>query len=1350
MKWAMVFAAMLGMAGEMYGAPGLAPLIPSPAAQPRGVSQLSAYFAAPPDSARPWVFYFWLNGNVTSNGLTADLEAMKRVGIGGVALMDVSQGTPPGPVRFGSPHWHGLFQHACTEAQRLGLQIDMHNAAGWCGSGGPWVTPELSMKTVVWSETRIDGPTNFNATLSRPITATDHYRDLAVFAFRTPPGEDATMASHSPRVTGSPGAEVQGGHPQRITIPRPESGRPVFFQIEFDRPYTARSIRFDVPLGNGEVCHGELQVSDDGKAFRRVRMISVEYLKKWYGFPTQTARFYRITFTSAEPSLKTLTISNLDLSQKFRIEDFESKALFVRRWEGDKPDLPSGFLPELGIRREEIVDLTGKMLSDGRVQWKAPAGSWTVLRMGYASNGKTNHPAQPEGTGLECDKLSKDGIEAVFKGFIKKLAENTRGMSPNPLVSVHVDSWEVGAQNWTATFRSEFKRRRGYDPLPWLPVMTGRAIDSLDISERFLWDLRITISEMLADNYAGRLRELAHRHGMRLSIEAYGENPSDDLTYGGRADEPMAELWSWYPYTLGATCTEMSSVAHVYGKPVVSLEALTAVPAEKWQGHPYGVKVYGDWAFASGINKMIIHRYAHQPWTDPDRAPGMSMGPWGLHYERTQTWWEQSAEWHRYLARCQYLLQQGKFVADICYLAPEMAPRMWLSPSKTKERPGYNFDGCPAEVVLTRMSTRNGRIVLPDGMSYGLLALSDTRAMTPRLLRKIRELVRDGATIVGPPPERAPGLSDYPDCDEDIRRMAAQLWGKCDGTNVVENRFGKGRVIWGRTPEQVFAQDGLPPDFTSAFLDPSRGVASAAGQTSAPSSAGLRYTHRRSGQTDIYFVANPYLEPVEVVCEFRVSREPQFWWPDTGRIEPAGIYASSDSVTTVQLRLDPAGSVFVVFPPSTQTRHDPIDGLSRDGKPLLTTHIPAGPSRAADDAVEATNTFTMAGWVRPDMPIDLPPENDTGVVTFNVIRNDALYPPAGDEVYDDPTHAGTGFSVGVNGLCVLEHSANYFASPLVHAAPLTNWTYVTIVYRDRTPYLFLNGKFARKGMRSSYDVHSGVGVEHRRGVAPFRGSLGEFRSWARALSEDEIAQVMKATPVPRLLSHTPTAEVIQTQTGRALRTWEPGDYVARNRNGQSWSFTGEPPPLLEIHGPWQLRFPSGPELPAEVNLERLISWSDHADPAVKYFSGKASYRKTFDLPAAAIGKDRRFFLDLGEVHVMAEVKLNGRAFATLWKSPYRIDITQAARAGSNDLELQVVNLWPNRMVGDEQLLEDSNRQPNGTLREWPDWLQAGQPSPTGRQTFSTWRLWKKNDPLLPSGLLGPVRIITTHEFPLDR
>ncbi|MCY3017609.1 MAG: glycosyl hydrolase [Planctomycetota bacterium] len=1132
--------------------------------------ELEKSFVQPPESARPWVYWFWLNSNITREGITADLEAMKRAGIGGVLIMEVDQGAPVGPVAFMGPQWRELFKHVVAEAQRLGLEVNMNNDAGWNGSGGPWIKPELSMQTVVWGETTIEGPKRFEEKLPQPKANHGFYRDIAVLAFPTP---------------------------------------------------------------------GE-----------------------------------------------------------FRIADIKGKALYERR--GVPPAAETKVAPEMAIARERMVDLTAKMDKDAHLAWEVPAGKWTLMRIGHTTTGAVCGPAPASGSGLECDKLSKEGIEAQFAGMMAKLIEDSQPLAGKALAATHIDSWEIGCQNWTARMREEFQKRRGYDSLQYLPAITGRVVDSLEVSERFLWDLRQTVSDLLADNYAGHLAKLAQQHGMRLSIEAY-DGPCDDLTYAGRADEPMCEFW------MGGgrfeTCKEMSSAAHTYGHRVVGAEAFTADDHERWLQHPATIKSLGDRAFCDGVNRFVFHRYAMQPWLNYE--PGMTMGPWGLHYERTQTWWEQSKPWHEYLARCQFLLRQGLFVADVCYLQPEAAPQGFQGHNCR----GYDYDNCTPETVLTRMSVKDGRIVLPDGMSYRLLVLPNVTAMTPPLLGKIKELVQAGAVVIGPRPQKSPSLSDYPKCDEDVRRLGEELWGDCDGKAVKEHACGKGRIIWGLTPEEVLAQDKVPADFTAGPF--------------------VRWIHRSVEGAEIYFVASSSPQPADTLCTFRVTgKRPELWQPDTGQLARVPSYEEADGCTRIPIHFEPRGSVFVVFRGEAPQPSERIISVTRDGQELLRMATAPAVNR------DVTNTFTMSVWVKPDADTPLPPETNTGITSYQLERNDVLFPPPGHEVYSEG-HAGAGIAAGRNGVCVHEHGASYFPALLVYAAPLTNWTHIAVVYSDGTPSLYLNGKLARQGLKSPMIVHPGVGVPHNRSVTPFKGQVAGLQQFDHALTEAEIAKLAASPPAVSERRDEPELNLVSGEV------WRAGKYAIKTADGKSVEFqVASLPEPLEITGPWEVRFPPNRGAPETITLDKLASWSEHGDPGVKYFSGAATYAKSINVPPEMLGKNRRLYLDLGKVQAMAEVKMNGKDLGTLWKPPFRVDITGAAAAGNNALEVKVVNLWINRMLGDEQLPEDCDRNPNGTLKKWPQWVLDGKRSPTGRFTFTTWKLWKKDAPLQESGLLGPVTV----------
>jgi hypothetical protein len=1061
---------------------------------------LAADFSRPPATARPWVYWFWLNSNITKTGITADLEAMKRVGIGGVLIMEVDQGIPVGPVSFMSPSWRELFTHAVREAHRLGLEVNMNNDAGWNGSGGPWIKPEDSMQEVVWSETEITGPTRFASVLSRPEIRRNFYRDVAMLAL--PSVGDA------------------------------------------------------------------------------------------------------------------------------RLPDFEAKAAFQTRGRGKNAPHPAA--PADVIARERVLDVTPRMGADGRLVWDVPPGKWTILRIGHTTTGVENAPAPASGRGLECDKLSPSGIEANFTAMMKKLAQDVGQDAWRTLMATHIDSWENGSQNWTSKMREEFRKRRGYDMTPFLSVMTGRVIGSLEISDRFLWDLRQTVSELVIENYAGRMSQLAHQHGLKFTAEAYG-SPCDHLPYGGVADEPMGEFW--VGGSAIESCRGMASAAHTHGKPIIGAEAFTADNRERWTQHPATLKALGDRAFCEGINRFVFHRYALQPWADV--RPGMTMGPWGVHYERTETWWDWTTPWHEYLARCQFLLRKGTFVADLCYLQAEAPPQGFHD----HPRKGYGWDECSADVVLDRMSVSDGRLVLPDGMSYRLLVLPETASMTPALLRKLKQLVEEGATVVGPRPARSPSLQDYPRCDEEVNALADALWGNCDGRSVKEHRVGRGRIVHGIAPEEVLSGAGVPPDFSSR--------------------ANLNEIHRRDGATEIYFVANPSSHPRAEVCAFRVTaREPEYWWPDSGRIQPAPVFNEQNGTTRLPVPLGPSGSVFVVFR-KPRTSASSVVSLSRDGRPILSTSVGPPPRIAVERAIYGVpGDPARSRNVKDKVQSIL----DAGADRFEVSRMAAG---------DDP-------AFGVV-----------------------------------------------KTLEVSYLID---------GIS------------ARVMATDPETIVLESPAV-----QDPGAELRRSRDGRlSLEARHQGRYEMRLADGQTRRVNVEDlPPAIDVTGPWELSFDRRSGGPGRITFETLSSWSEHVDSAVKYASGMGSYQKSIDIPAERLTGGHRLQLDLGRVEVMARAKLNGKDLGILWKPPFVVDVTDVARPGANLLEVQVVNLWINRMIGDESLPEDSLRNVDGTLKEWPRWLIEGKSSPTGRSTFTTWKLWRKGDALVPSGLLGPVRLLSAARVTLE-
>lgn len=627
-----------------------------------------------------------------------------------------------------------------------------------------------------------------------------------------------------------------------------------------------------------------------------------------------------------------------------RLTDVEEKALYLRHpyssRPGTKPFLaaPAHHTvapPDAVIPAARVLDLTGRLDPAGRLSWEVPEGAWTLLRFGRTSTGANTRPAPAPGLGLECDKFDPAALEAHFDAFVGTLLREL-GPRPRPAdagwTMLHIDSWEMGAQNWTATFRDEFRRRRGYDPLPYLPVVTGRIVDSLEGSERFLWDWRQTAQELVLAHHAHHLKALGRRHGFGLSIEPYDMNPCADLSLGAVADVPMCEFWLYGFHTWYSVLEAVSS-AHTTGRPIVAAEAFTSDDTERWQAHPASMKTLGDWAFSAGVNRLVFHRYQHQPAVR-DR-PGMTMGPYGVHWERTQTWWDLVPAYHTYLARCQFLLRQGLPVADVCFLSAEGAPHVFHPPATATDgtppdRRGYGFDGCAPDTFLARADVRDGRLVFPDGMSYRVLVLPERDTMTPALLRKLKQLVEAGLTIIGPRPEKSPSLSGYPQCDTEVQRLADELWGSAEAppsagaaaaeapgpAPVRERRVGQGRVVWrpGLTRQGVPEPAPASPEQYGDFAVVTRLLEQMGVAPDFESDGPLRYAHRQVGETELYFVANREARAVDARCTFRVAgRTPELWDPLTGATRVLPEFTEAGGRTTVPLRFEPAQSWFVVF-----------------------------------------------------------------------------------------------------------------------------------------------------------------------------------------------------------------------------------------------------------------------------------------------------------------------------------------------------------------------------------------------------------------------------------------------------
>jgi len=930
---------------------------------------LRSGFEHPPRSARPQVWWHWMDGNVTKEGIKLDLEWMHRVGLAGFQNFDAAIVTPQVVEKrlvYMTPEWKDAFRYAVLLGDQLGMEEAIAGSPGWSESGGPWVPGPQAMKKYVWSATRVEGGKPFSGALEHPPSKTglfqnmaiededslkykapEFYADSVVIAYKAPEG-DVPIGDLGPRITCSggsidPGLLSDGDLATTIALPKAPVGGSAWVRYEFPRLQTIRGLTiamgigdfegFEPPRGDSGLA---LEASDDGETYRVVAKIPKEAtgpavvggrlpLQQTISFVPVTAKFFRVTFktfpppkfdfdpgafgVSASKPATAWPIAELVLHAGARVNRFEVKAAFAPF--RDLYSLPTpAVTSDDAVPRSQIIDLTSKLQADGTLDWDPPGGHWMVLRFGYSLLGITNHPATVEATGLEVDKLNhtyvKNYMETYLQSYRQTVGANEIGS--RGIQSVVNDSWEAGSQNWTDEMIAQFKKRRGYDPVPWMPVLTGVVVESAEASDKFLWDFRKTIEDLIADEHYGQLEATLHKWGMRHYGESHEEwraFPADGMEVKKFNEVPMSAMWTQRPgvnnelYGFNADDRESASVAHIYGQNLAAAESLTADGAA-WAWSPATLKPTADREFLNGINRFVISESVHQPLVG--KAPGMTLGPFGQWFNRNETWAEEAGAWVDYLARSSYLLQQGRFVADVVYFYGEDSNITAIFQDKSPDVPaGYDFDYINPDGLIHVLSAGAGRIRTKSGMEYRLLALDpNSQHMSLPVLRAIRQLVGDGAVVAGSKPTDDPSLADDP---AEFRRLSRELFG--DGTGV--HAVGKGRVYAGQNVETALKVMNVAPDFD---------------YTHPESDTRLLFAHRKLRDGDLYFVDNRNDRDESVDATFRVTgKAAEVWHAETGKSEAAS-YRIADGRTTVPLHFEPWGAVFVVF-------RDPAKAASR-------------------------------------------------------------------------------------------------------------------------------------------------------------------------------------------------------------------------------------------------------------------------------------------------------------------------------------------------------------------------------------------------------------------------------------
>ncbi len=878
-----------------------------------GLVTLKSGFLNPPAEARPGVMWHWMNGFVSEEGIRRDLIDLHEKGIQKVELFNANMFPWQGPVRYGSDRWHDCIRFAIRVADSLGMEFIPMMGDGWATAGGPWNRPEHAMKQIVWSETEVQGGGCVQIELSRPKTELNYYRDVAVVAVPAEEPEEnkpVRVSSSMPEIRtewltdGDPKTVVGFDNP-RI------KGRPEYIEFDFGRPFTASMLLMDYGNNARRGYEGTVQVSDDGVNFRTVRTFDY-YGQVWakptiaVNFPEETARYFRVVFRGGDLVRYVYRIAGMTFSNRYRIDNYHSKSARAMI-EPDIPRRPVGEGDPRAIPSDRVIDLSDRMSPEGTLEWEVPAGNWTVLRFGYTAINRVNHPATKEGTGLECDKMDPGALKIHFDHTMGRIIRESKAGGYRSLCGVLLDSNESGPQSWTARFPEEFRRRKGYDMVRFLPTLTGRVVESEAVTECFLWDYRRVISDLVTDYFYGTLGELIRGHGLKFYNEPYGAY-FDHYRAARHADGVTCEFWNGY---ITNNSKFIASVVHTTGRNVVAAEAYTAQPAfGSYANTPCSLKFWGDKTLAEGVNLNILHSYVHQPFDS--LRPGFTLSRYGTHFNPGNTWWRYADGWIDYLASCQFLLQQGRFVGDICYLNPSDLAEYYRY--RYPECPeGYDFDICNDQTLMNMEVDNEGLLTL-GGMRYRVLVIQDWHVMPLTVLRKIHRLVTQGATVVGVRPAYSPSLMEYRTRMDEFDRLASDLW---NGDPVC--RLGRGEMWNGELTGAMLASMGIEPDFICRSRD----------------SVNVDYIHRTTPEAEIYFIANQSQRPVAVTVKLRdgAGAAPQIWDPVRRDIRTTPVFAENEEGTILPLSMATHASLFVVLPKGE--RKTGIERVVLDGQTIF-------------------------------------------------------------------------------------------------------------------------------------------------------------------------------------------------------------------------------------------------------------------------------------------------------------------------------------------------------------------------------------------------------------------------------
>ena len=1305
-----------------------------------------ADFVNPTGKSRPQTWWHWIGQNVSREGIDADLKAMAENGYGAAIIFNISSNssgrmksrTKEGSLVFNSPEWFDTFKYVVEKGKEYGVDIGIHNCDGWSEAGGPWVKPEHSMRKLVHTIKKVEGNGSEQTfTLAEPWgypKYKDTYRDIAVVAYPNLRPEKAEMLKTLVSISSAGGdtkdfTPIKNWNGEEFKVSATSRNYKKFgFIMEFSEPYESDGIAIRKPISWYMPVPLELEVSDDKKTWHKVSDIKFKTGNMLIRYPVAKGKYWRIIRkllnSNKDMKAENLRIISLDLlkvgvmpakmpliqAQLEKVNVLPHRSTTYTPLPYDDMEVPENAI----IALKDIHIFRNAVSADGKFTWKVPEGKWCIMRIGHTTNSRGVHPATSGGKGLEIDKMSKKAVDMHFDSYIKKMIDTAGENAGKVFKYVETDSWECGNQNWTDGLDKIFRKENGYDMFRFAPTFAGECVESKKATEAFGADFRKTTSKLVMENFYGRLGERIREAGLLYESEPASEAFMNDPIYGFKvSDIPQHEIWqgarrlngvngvSFSSSANGRWCN-VPSTAHFFGKEITTCESLSQGDGN-WTDAPYVLKGTSDTIVLSGYNTMVFHSYTHQP---DERVPGWQMEPWGSTINRKMPWWSLSRPFFDYLSRIQYMTQKGKASSRILNFVSDQVP---VENGVIDVPEGVEIDIINGDGVRNYIRIEDGKIVSPGRMAYDLLAINKDRFLRIDTMQKLKKYVSEGAVISGYFYDgRYLTRVGGSDAERVWKRLNKQLFG---GKEKAIIKIGKGKVYANYSLKEAAEAMGMKPAFFAY---------SKIGKVNPRSLLHIKRIHKNG---DVwYWVLNNKDTEVRVNAYFDVvGKSAEIWCPESGkRYTPAAV-SEKDGYTSLPLTLPEHTNAFVVF--KNVKNNANVVKYTINGKerfPNISKDL------AVSDMDSISNDFTIGLNVSPKAKLDNYKEKASGIINFSNEVN-ALN-AEGKHMHLGNAHTGIGIIAGTNGVAVIEHGAGYRSAVLTHYTPIAEDTNIAVVYKDKVPTLYINGKVVKTGLKSPRTPHPS------NKLGGFSGIVKDLKIRSESLDASEImAFQQESSKTMRQIANVEPKLMLDSNGKIVAEFFVAGKLNATLADGTEVALESKGIKPVKILPPYKVEFEEKYGGVKSTNFSKLVSWTEHSDPRISNYSGIATYTMYANVPAEKFGKNIKAYLDFEKITDVGKVWINGKLAGSMWKPPYRLEITELLKVGKNKIEVKVGNTWANRALYDATLPPEKRITWGNTM--WFHYPVAGE-----KESKGTWLKGK-----IPSGIMDETPLILFSE-----